>query len=396
MSQATQESKEVEDKIRTKNWTFTWPNYKPGDIEDIKTKWLTAYKLKCVCFGQEVAPKTGTPHLQGFMVFISLKTFKQVKELFPKQIHFEKMKGTIEQNKTYCSKESPLFTIGQCPMSQQEKGEAGRLATKKDYLGPDFAKGADLKNWAAQVDDGERPPANGKHNRAIWRRIQAMTINGASKQEIALAFPETLGLHPKGFNETYEMFKPKPEYDIRQKHAKLFDWQIEFLKLMDQEPNSRTIHWVWSKAGATGKSETVKHLVFTEGFEPLQNAPTRDISCAWKGGDVVFDYTRDISESPINYSVLEAIKNRMLFSPKYESTTKSSHDMKDVFVVCFSNRQPDVATDKMSNDRWEIYRICPEGNKPWVREYVHERDGRAWITDEPQVDQNSPPEAAQK
>lgn len=78
-------------------WCFTLNNYKEIDIKNISVK----------CFkyiiGREVGEK-GTPHLQGYLEFEDrvrpMGVFKEYKN-----IHWEKRKGTKEQNIKYCSKD---------------------------------------------------------------------------------------------------------------------------------------------------------------------------------------------------------------------------------------------------------------------------------------------------
>ena len=86
-----------------KRWCFTLNNYTEEDLCAI----VPALELKGhkVILGKEVG-ESGTPHLQGF---ISLKTKCRPMSLgLPKAIHWEKAKGTDEQNLKYCSKDGDL------------------------------------------------------------------------------------------------------------------------------------------------------------------------------------------------------------------------------------------------------------------------------------------------
>lgn len=91
-----------------KNWSFTWNNY-PDDWEEVL---VPRFQEKCVGYviGREVAPTTGTRHLQGFIEF---KTKSRPFSLdLPKQITWiATKKGTPEEirsrNVMYCLKEDP-------------------------------------------------------------------------------------------------------------------------------------------------------------------------------------------------------------------------------------------------------------------------------------------------
>lgn len=84
----------------SKYWCFTLNNYNSEDIEKIK--------LECkpdilYSIGEEIAPTTGTPHLQGF---ISSPTKIRPTEKFSnKSIHWEKCKSRLSNNLIYTQKE---------------------------------------------------------------------------------------------------------------------------------------------------------------------------------------------------------------------------------------------------------------------------------------------------
>jgi len=80
--------------------------------------------IECVylCYGEETAPSTGTPHLQGYVVFKSQKRLSGVNKLF--QAHWDVAKGTTEQNYLYCSKDGKFIEYGTKPKSPAAVGSA--------------------------------------------------------------------------------------------------------------------------------------------------------------------------------------------------------------------------------------------------------------------------------
>lgn len=334
-----------DNKKRSMNWAFTWNNYTEENVKAIEEKWMIDMPdMRCVIFGREIAPSTGTPHLQGLFVFKKLKSFKQVKEMMPKGINFSQMRKALEANIRYCEKDGKAVRIGDVPMSKEEQGKHG-------------AKGG--KAGAEYVS---------KYGH-VWEHLIKDVKAGMSFKDAAEKYPDMHGMYPKGFREKFDLFAPRPMFDIRKKYENLFVWQTELLKLAEAKADNRGVIWVWSQAGAMGKSDTLKHLVSVLGFQPMQNAPTRDLACAWRGGSVVFDYSRDEQAGgQINYTVIEHIKNRLLFSAKYESATKMSNNFEDVHVICFSNNPPDAS--KLSDDRWHIYRIENDEIHSWTKQTV--------------------------
>lgn len=92
-----------------RNWCFTWNNYTEID-EWVLYELVNQGTLKFVAYGKEIAPTTNTPHLQGFLGFKNQVRFNTVKELLP-TCHLEAMRGSIEDNEYYCSKDDEDLTI---------------------------------------------------------------------------------------------------------------------------------------------------------------------------------------------------------------------------------------------------------------------------------------------
>lgn len=80
---------------------FTLNNYNDNLINDLKTAFL---KLNCKwVFGREIAPTTGTPHLQGYIRLEKKKSLSSLKKcLGINAIHLEQCKGSEEANIKYC------------------------------------------------------------------------------------------------------------------------------------------------------------------------------------------------------------------------------------------------------------------------------------------------------
>tara|TARA_A100001035_G_C27761984_1_gene491700 strand:- start:106 stop:642 length:537 start_codon:yes stop_codon:yes gene_type:complete len=93
-------------------WVFTLNNYAEGEIplcrRDSAFKWVSRWvhpNLAYIGFGREVASSTGTPHLQGMVVFtrsVGIRTLKKLNE----RAHWQPMRGTFEEAQKYCSKEN--------------------------------------------------------------------------------------------------------------------------------------------------------------------------------------------------------------------------------------------------------------------------------------------------
>lgn len=109
----------IKQEIQTKNICFTLNNWTIEQKEHV----FSYLKQNCVkfIFGEEVAPTTGTQHLQGAFILKTKQRFSQIKKaLNIKSIHLEKIKGTWEQNIIYCSKGKNIQTNIKLPYSGQD------------------------------------------------------------------------------------------------------------------------------------------------------------------------------------------------------------------------------------------------------------------------------------
>ena len=114
---------------RSRDWLYTLNNYTEEEVAAVRL-------VDCVyqVFGYEVAPTTGTPHLQGYVRFKTEKSLKQLKKMYPRA-HVELRRGTITEAIDYCVKEGKYEEHGTRPMTQAEKGQCNkdrwRLIQKK-------------------------------------------------------------------------------------------------------------------------------------------------------------------------------------------------------------------------------------------------------------------------
>lgn len=91
-----------------KYWCFTWNNYTDADEATLQNEETHTYLF----YGREIAPETGTKHLQGYIEFRTNKRLTALKKAFGDTPHWEKAKGTAAHNKTYCSKGGDTFEDG--------------------------------------------------------------------------------------------------------------------------------------------------------------------------------------------------------------------------------------------------------------------------------------------
>lgn len=107
----------------SRGWCYTINNYTEDD-EHFAFE-LSLDSTYTVC-GKEIGEGL-TPHLQGFVYYKHTKTLGGMKLRHP-TAHWEAIRGTPRQAADYCKKDGNYFEEGIEPMTQTEKGDAGKAA----------------------------------------------------------------------------------------------------------------------------------------------------------------------------------------------------------------------------------------------------------------------------
>lgn len=105
---------------QSKYWVFTLNNPSENDHE------LDRQLFEYYIIGKEVAPTTGTKHLQGFCVFKKRMRLTAVRRIYDRA-HWEIMRGTPKQASDYCKKEE-YTEHGICP-----KAASGKMKDRWRY-----------------------------------------------------------------------------------------------------------------------------------------------------------------------------------------------------------------------------------------------------------------------
>lgn len=118
---------------------FTIFNYTDDDIESLKSN----SDIKYLIYGKETCPKTGTPHLQGYLELNGSYRFNRIKSINDK-MHFEGRKGSQKQAIDYCKKDGEWTEYGVV------KTQGDRTDLKKQR--EDIKSGMKLKDLVEEYD----------------------------------------------------------------------------------------------------------------------------------------------------------------------------------------------------------------------------------------------------
>lgn len=130
--------------MRSRKFIFTKNNYAEKDIEDLPTG-LEPFRY--LVFGKEVAPTTGTPHLQGFVYFSNARTVNSVRRKMD-GCHVEVARGTSKQCRDYCIKDGDFYEFGEIP---DDDGDRGSAEKERFSVAWDLAKGGRVDEIDADI-----------------------------------------------------------------------------------------------------------------------------------------------------------------------------------------------------------------------------------------------------
>lgn len=292
-------------------WVLTLNNYTDDDVAQWTNVCSDELVVRYAIYGKEVG-EAGTPHLQGFVILQQPARLTAVKNLFGDRIHAEFAKGTSKQAATYCKKEGDFVEFGSFPGSQ--------------------GKRSDIDEFVEWVKAQERKP---------------------SQRAIANEWPTIWVRYPRVVALVDHIFPPP---QLLPAEFEPNEWQQELDGRLRMEPDDRSILFVVDEVGSSGKSMFVRMQLtqYPAETQVIKLGKRDDLAYAIDPSKRVFlfDIPRGGMEF-FQYNVVEQIKDRTVFSSKYQSETKVLDHDAHVVVLC--NEAPDVT--KMTGDRYKYFDI---------------------------------------
>jgi len=271
---------------------------------------------------------SGTPHLQGFIIFPKNKTLAALKKI-DSSAHWEAAKASSPVAADYCKKGS----------QSHSEWEEHRTS------GPNFGLDADV------YESGKCP--------SVGKRTDLVSFQDAVKEgELTLKrlredFPEVTAKYPRYVEQYIRDHMPRPEVPM---HVPT-PWQQELLTLLKGDISDRKIICCIDPKGEAGKSwfcdyyekmfensylcNPGKHTDMVYAFYSTCSSPRVifiDVSMSRQDKD---------NRLILPYEFMEHAKNGRMTNTKYTSET---FYFKRPHVVLFANQFPDE--DKMAQNRF--------------------------------------------
>jgi len=295
-----------------RRYVFTINNYSDAEIAHLDTLG-SGQRIQYLIYGREVG-QNGTPHLQGFVIFSTSIRFTNAKRHIGLRAWIAGAVGTSDQASEYCKKDGQY----------REYGEIPRNAGKRN----DWEA---FKEWVLELGrvPTERELIN--FNTSLYARYSKKCYAIANAY---LSSPDLVG-----------------EGEPR------FGWQTRVAGLVESEnPSPRRIHFVVDPEGGKGKSWICRWALskHPDKVQILRIGKRDDLAYAIDETKrvFIFDIPRE-QMTYLQYSVLESLKDQMIFSAKYESSLKVLRN--PVQVIVMSNEKPDLT--QLTEDRYNVIEI---------------------------------------
>lgn len=315
ITQLTSAQHSMSDRQITK-WVFTHNNWNQAHYDG-----YLALDTKYIVIGKEVGA-TGTPHLQGFFILVRSQRLSFLQNWFQGigHGHFEPARGTNDQAANYCKKDGDFFERGTYP-----PGPGARV---------------DIQ---AAIDE--------------LVAFQAMVGHPLSTPEIIRQNPVFALKWNRLSSIVRALFVPPPPSDV----LVFSPWQENLREILDSSvAGDRVVRFIVDATGGAGKSffQYQYFLTRPDAVQLLTSGKSSDIAHCIVPGKAcyLFNIPRGGIEY-LSYQILEGLKDRQIFSPKYNSSVKTWHG-ESPHVVVFTNEMPDM--NKMSYDRYLVDEVEAE------------------------------------
>lgn len=184
----------------------------------------------------------------------------------------------------------------------------------------------------------------------VWNSasLQDALLNNCEKPSDALGIAALWGARPA---QTPDVATPNRP------------WQQDVLKLVQDKPHPRAIHWFYDPVGDTGKTWLSRYLMANKiaysvkqacGSYHFATILQGAIAAGWDQRCFIFDLPRTCEDLAF-YGPLEEVKDGHVTAVKYQG---GSLIFNQPHVLVLANFLP--KREKLSRDRWRVHEILPD------------------------------------
>lgn len=292
-------------------WCFTINN--PSDADHDRLLQLGGGVPREACrylvYGREVGA-SGTQHLQGFVIFNSRLRLGTVRDLLGARGHYECARASSNDASDYCKKDNDFTEFGSIP--------------SKTRVAPSVTDFCDFVKKATSV----------------------------TERDVAVQFPN---LYLRYGDRLLKLADHILEPPVLEENP-LNEWQSWLHERLITEADDRTVDFYVDIEGGKGKSYFCRWMMskYPDVVQVLSGGKRDDLAHAIDTSKRIFLFNLPRGGIEfLQYSILEQLKDRVVFSPKYASSTKVLKYLCHVVVFC--NEEPDMY--KMTADRYVVNKL---------------------------------------
>lgn len=201
---------------RYRRFVFTCNNY-----ESIPTS--ISSDVRYLLFAEEIAPTTGTPHIQGYVEFYRQEYFSTIQQilqnLFGNSSHIAPARGTVQQQIVYISKQNTPIEFG-TPANPGTRNDLVRIRELLD-------RGMSVDE-IAEIDFG----AYVRYNRAFDRYVQSRIRPRMTKSKVIYIYG------PTGSGKTTRVYEECPDVTTVEFDGRFFSRSPKKVLFDDVDPNT--------------------------------------------------------------------------------------------------------------------------------------------------------------
>jgi len=253
--------------VQSRRWVFTLNNYTAEEEETLKKKFHANFSY--VIYGHEVAPTTGTPHLQGYMELQTKRGPKGLAKSLPglERASLRIAKGNAQQNYVYSSKEGSVVEMG-VPMFQ---GKRNDLLDAKLAIDKGATRAELYDKHTAVFMRNERALMNYKRFKSMKRDSLPLILvfygpTGTGKSRTAMTLAKAIGSvfvvpRPKNSGLYYDGYDGEDVLVFHEMYGSVMPF-ASLLELIDRYP------FVLPEHGSAGQQCCSRVMIFCSNKHP--------------------------------------------------------------------------------------------------------------------------------
>lgn len=139
--------------FQARRFVFTINNYGVSDLIAVRSAVDGGWGCTYMCFGLEIGPREGIPHIQGYLELDHRMRASAVNNRLGNRAHLERANGSYESNKKYCSKTRDEDDEPNEVFEEYGNHNSALEPKPKRKRGPDYESAISLLESGANIKD---------------------------------------------------------------------------------------------------------------------------------------------------------------------------------------------------------------------------------------------------